>query len=107
MERGLFYKFRTVIYIFLVAVMAGMIFCIYPANTQIREWHTLLKNNIKDIKKYFDYIHIFERVFLKSEKYNNNCHCLQVDVSQLFKIYYIGNVGFRAVIGYCGMRVVI
>ena len=37
MERGLFYKFRTVIYIFLVAVMAGVIFCIYPANTQIRE----------------------------------------------------------------------
>lgn len=66
MERGLFYKFRTVIYIFLVAVMAGVIFCIYPANTQIREWHTLLKNNIKDIKKYFDYIHIFERVFLKN-----------------------------------------
>ena len=66
MERGLFYKFRTVIYIFLVAVMAGVIFCIYPANTQIREWHMLLKNNIKDIKKYFDYIHIFERVFLKN-----------------------------------------
>ena len=66
MERGLFYKFRTVIYIFLVAVTAGVIFCIYPANTQIMEWHTLLKNNIKDIKKYFDYIHIFERVFLKN-----------------------------------------
>ena len=61
MERGLFYKFRTVIYIFLVAVMAGVIFCIYPANTQIREWHTLLKNNIKDINILI--IYIFLNVF--------------------------------------------
>lgn len=84
MERGLFYKFRTVIYIFLIAVMAGIIFCIYPANSQIRAWHTLLKNNIRDIKKYFEYIHIFQRVFLKNMR---NITIIAIACRSLYRRY--------------------
>ena len=61
MERGLFYKFRIVIYIFLVAVMAGVIFCIYPANTQIREV----------IVAYYHFVENKQNVPLKTETDSN------------------------------------
>lgn len=69
MEKGLFNKYKNILYVFLSMLIIGMSICIFFFKKYITDWYGFIRETMVTLLKYFDYGGILKKMLIKNIKY--------------------------------------
>lgn len=69
MEKGLFNKYKNILYVFLSMLIIGMSICIFFSKNYIDDWYSFISETMVTLLKYFDYGGILKKLLIKNIKH--------------------------------------
>lgn len=69
MEKGLFNKYKNILYVFLSMLIIGMSICIFFSKKYIDDWYSFIRETIVMLLKYFDYGGVLKKLLIKNTKH--------------------------------------